>query len=129
MINDRCANTRDIGPREAIGLSQHRWPLGTLKIEHRFASSPDDVNMRRPMITGIDHESQPGESQDGWHRLATINPNDWVSKERGSATVPYFNRPALGTSLMPALASRPGIILERFIPFRCRVSAGVRSTS
>jgi len=39
----------------------------TIQIEDGAVSLPDDVNVRRPMIVGVDYDAQTPQSQDGWH--------------------------------------------------------------
>jgi hypothetical protein len=40
---------------------------GAIQVEDGSMPLPDNVNMRRPMIVGVDHDAQTPQSQDGWH--------------------------------------------------------------
>jgi hypothetical protein len=39
----------------------------TIQVENCAVSLPDDVNVRRPVIVGIDYDAQAPQSQDGGH--------------------------------------------------------------
>ena len=55
-----------------VGLSAHapcpqtQWANLTIQIEDGAVSLPDDVNVRRPVIVGVDYDAQTPQSQDGW---------------------------------------------------------------
>lgn len=39
----------------------------TIQVENGAVSLPDHVNVHRPMIVGVDYDTQTPQSQDGWH--------------------------------------------------------------
>lgn len=60
MRDDQRADTGHVTARQPIYFTQRRRPLGAVQIENRLASLPDDMDVSRSMITGIDHKSQTG---------------------------------------------------------------------
>jgi hypothetical protein len=46
---------------------QFRWAGGTIQVENGTVSLPDDVNVCRPMIVGVDYDAQTPQSQHRWH--------------------------------------------------------------
>jgi len=55
--HDQHPDAGDVTARQSIDLTQHRCPLATIQIEDRLASSPDDMDVGRPMVAGIDYET------------------------------------------------------------------------
>jgi len=53
--------------RETIALPQTQRALGTIQDEYGSEPLPDDMNVCRPMIVGIDYDAQAPQSQDGRH--------------------------------------------------------------
>jgi hypothetical protein len=39
----------------------------TIQVENGAVPLPDDVDVRRPMIVGVDNNAQTPQSQDSWH--------------------------------------------------------------
>lgn len=52
---------------EAIRLTQFWRHAGAVENEDSFASGADDMDMRGPVIGGIDHDAQSIEVQNGRH--------------------------------------------------------------
>jgi hypothetical protein len=46
---------------------QAQWTSRTIQVENGAVSLSDDVNMRWPMIVGVDYDAQTTQSQHGWH--------------------------------------------------------------
>jgi hypothetical protein len=46
---------------------QAQWACRAIQVENCAASLPDDVNVRRPVIVGVDNNSQTPQSKNGWH--------------------------------------------------------------
>jgi hypothetical protein len=60
------------GCLEPVVLAQRRLPLRAVQLKHRLATPPDDVEMGRTVIVGIDHDAQTIDGQDlrhWWRRL------------------------------------------------------------
>jgi len=51
-----------------------------MQSEHRFTSTPYDVDMCRPVIVWIDNDAQAPKTQDGWHTSLYHNPSAWVKQ-------------------------------------------------
>jgi hypothetical protein len=46
---------------------QTQWHSRTIQVENGAVSLSDDVNVRRPMVVGVDYDAQTPQSQNGRH--------------------------------------------------------------
>lgn len=54
-------------PREPVDLPQFRRAVRAVENKHRFAACPDDMDMGRAVVVGVDHHPQTVEAENGWH--------------------------------------------------------------
>jgi len=52
-----------------------------MQSEHRFTTTPYDVDMCRTVVIWIDDDAQAPKTQDGWHASLYHNPSVWVSRK------------------------------------------------
>jgi len=65
VVRDQAKNTSGLRLTATDGLSH----LGSEQIDHHDPSRPNDVDVRRRMIVGVDHDPEPVDAQDRRHLL------------------------------------------------------------
>jgi hypothetical protein len=68
LIQQLCLNLVELAIGKAEICPQSGWASRTIQVENGAVSLPDDVNVRRSMIVGVDYDAQTPQSQDGWHK-------------------------------------------------------------
>jgi hypothetical protein len=59
----------DLSPREPIVFPEFYGSGQTVQIKHRLATTPNRVDVRRPMIVRIDRDPQPVKPENRWHNF------------------------------------------------------------
>jgi hypothetical protein len=54
LIGQHAHDVPDLGPRESVVFPNLDRPPRTIQIEHRFITSSDHMDVRRPMIVWVD---------------------------------------------------------------------------
>jgi hypothetical protein len=67
VIQQLHLNLAQFASRKTEICAQTQRASRTIQIENGAVTLPDDVNMRRPMIIGVDYDAQTPQSQHGWH--------------------------------------------------------------
>jgi hypothetical protein len=61
-------DTLELAPGKTVVLAKPDWTFRTVQVEDRLWPRPDDVDMCRPVVVGVDNYSKVANSQDGRHR-------------------------------------------------------------
>jgi hypothetical protein len=67
MVLEVFPDTQRRTGRKSMDFPQCRRAIRAVEVEHRLASCPDDMEMRRAVVVRVDHHPQTVEAEDGWH--------------------------------------------------------------
>jgi hypothetical protein len=62
--------------REAIIFAQEDGSAFAIHLEYCLMTVSDHVDVRRTVVIGVDHDTPPGKTENGWH--SDYNPIGWV---------------------------------------------------
>jgi hypothetical protein len=65
-----CLYAVEFSRSESVILPQFGWSARTAQIEHGLAALANHMDMRRPVIIGIDHDAQSANAKNRRHLLA-----------------------------------------------------------
>ena len=80
-VRQDAKDVPDLTPRESIVFPEIRRSGWTVQMEDRLATTPNGVDVRRPMIIRIDHNPQPVKSENRRHKSILAGfLSAWVGK-------------------------------------------------